>query len=131
MIQIIDAVLETDNRFIYSRNEEFNMARKKFETLTEQMFYILLSLEEEYCGIDIMDKIQNMTEGRISVGSGTLYTILGEFEKNNLIRETAVEGRKRSYIITQEGQKILSNEISRLTQQLEDYKKFGRENSIE
>ena len=131
MIQIIDAVLETDNRFIYSRNEEFNMARKKFETLTEQMFYILLSLEEEYCGIDIMDKIQNMTEGRISVGSGTLYTILGEFEKNSLIRETAVEGRKRSYIITQEGQRILSNEISRLTQQLEDYKKFGRENSIE
>ena len=130
MIQIIDAVLETDNRFIYSRNEEFNMARKKFETLTEQMFYILLSLEEEYCGIDIMDKIQNMTEGRISVGSGTLYTILGEFEKNSLIRETAVEGRKRSYIITQEGQRILSNEISRLTQQLEDYKKFGRENSI-
>ena len=106
------------------------MARKKFETLTEQMFYILLSLEEEYCGIDIMDKIQNMTEGRISVGSGTLYTILGEFEKNSLIRETAVEGRKRSYIITQEGQKLLSNEIARLSQQLEDYKKFGRENSI-
>ena len=107
------------------------MARKKFETLTEQMFYILLSLEEEYCGIDIMDKIQNMTNGRISVGSGTLYTILGEFEKNNLIRETAVEGRKRSYIITQEGQKMLSNEMFRLTQQLDDYKKYGRENSIE
>jgi len=106
------------------------MARKKFETLTEQMFYILLSLEEEYCGIDIMDKIQNMTDGRISVGSGTLYTILGEFEKNNLIRETAVEGRKRSYIITQEGRKLLSNEIFRLTQQLEDYRKFGRGNSI-
>ena len=106
------------------------MARKKFETLTEQMFYILLSLEEEYCGIDIMDKIQNMTNGRISVGSGTLYTILGEFEKNNLIRETAVEGRKRSYIITQEGRKLLSNEIFRLTQQLEDYRKFGRGNSI-
>jgi len=106
------------------------MARKKFETLTEQMFYILLSLEEEYCGIDIMDKIHNLTNGRISVGSGTLYTILGEFEKNNLIRETVVEGRKRSYIITQEGQKLLSNEIARLSQQLEDYKKFGRENSI-
>ena len=107
------------------------MARKKFETLTEQMFYILLSLEEEYCGIDIMDKVHNMTNGRISVGSGTLYTILGEFEKNNLIRETAVEGRKRSYIITQEGQKMLSNEMFRLTQQLDDYKKYGRENSIE
>ena len=106
------------------------MARKKFETLTEQMFYILLSLEEEYCGIDIMDKVQNMTNGRIRVGSGTLYTILGEFEKNKLIRETVVEGRKRSYIITPEGQKMLSNEISRLSQQLDDYKKYGRENAI-
>jgi len=106
------------------------MARKKFETLTEQMFYILLSLEEEYCGIDVMDKIQQITNGRISVGSGTLYTIIGEFEKNGLIRETAVEGRKRSYIITQEGQKILRNEISRLSQQLDDYKKFGRKSII-
>lgn len=103
------------------------MARKKFETLTEQMFYILLSLEEECCGIDIMDKIQHMTNGRISVGSGTLYTILAEFQKNNLIMETAVEGRKRSYIIMEEGKAMLQNEVSRLRMQIDDYIKFGND----
>ena len=30
------------------------MAREKFQTLTEQMFYILLALQEERCGADIM-----------------------------------------------------------------------------
>ena len=30
------------------------MAREKFSTLTEQMFYILLCLREECCGMDVM-----------------------------------------------------------------------------
>ena len=29
------------------------MAREKFQTLTEQMFYILLCLRRECCGVDI------------------------------------------------------------------------------
>lgn len=32
------------------------MAREKFQTLTEQMFYILLSLQEELCGADVMSR---------------------------------------------------------------------------
>ena len=31
------------------------MPRAKFQTLTEQMFYILLCLREECCGMDILD----------------------------------------------------------------------------
>ena len=30
------------------------MAREKFHTLTEQMFYVLLCLDEECCGTDIL-----------------------------------------------------------------------------
>ena len=30
------------------------MAREKFQTLTEQMFYILLCLQRECCGVDVM-----------------------------------------------------------------------------
>ena len=33
------------------------MAREKFQTLTEQMFYILLCLQEECYGMDIMEKV--------------------------------------------------------------------------
>ena len=31
------------------------MARAKFQTLSEQMFYVLLCRRQERCGIDILD----------------------------------------------------------------------------
>ena len=34
------------------------MPRQKFQTLTEQMFYILLCLREPCRGIDLFDRIQ-------------------------------------------------------------------------
>ena len=40
------------------------MPREKFQTLTEQMFYILLCLRTECCGIDVMAQVEQMTEGR-------------------------------------------------------------------
>ena len=55
------------------------MAREKFHTLTEQMFYVLLCLDEECCGTDILDRVPSMTGGRVTVGSGTLYNLLEQF----------------------------------------------------
>lgn len=55
------------------------MARSKFQTLTEQMLYILLCLQTECCGIDIMDRVPQLTAGRVQVGSGTLYNLLEQF----------------------------------------------------
>ena len=52
------------------------MAREKFQTLTEQMFYVLLTLREECCGTDVMARISNLTQGRVTVGPGTLYNLL-------------------------------------------------------
>ena len=52
------------------------MAREKFQTLTEQMFYILLCLRTELCGTDIMAQVSTLTKGRVSVGPGTLYNLL-------------------------------------------------------
>ena len=49
------------------------MAREKFQTLTEQMFYILLCLQRECCGVDVMDRVARMTENRVTIGPGTLY----------------------------------------------------------
>ena len=53
------------------------MARKQFQTLSEPMYYILLALTSECCGVDIMKKVEEISKGRISVGPGTLYTLLG------------------------------------------------------
>ena len=102
------------------------MPRVKFHTLTEQMFYILLCLEEECYGMDILDKVPEMTGGRVNVGSGTLYNLLEQFLEMGAIRETKVEGRRRSYIITEKGKDMLDKEVGRLTAQLSDYSAIFR-----
>ena len=55
------------------------MARKEFETLTPQMFYILLSLYEPLCGLEIMEKVNEMTEGDVSVGAWNTLCIVATF----------------------------------------------------
>ena len=104
------------------------MPRAKFQTLTEQMFYILLCLKEECCGMDIMDKVPGMTEDRVNVGSGTLYNLLEQFQEAEMIRLTRAEGRRRSYILTEKGREALSGEYDRMKKQMTDYCRiFGEE----
>ena len=97
------------------------MARMKFQTLTEQMFYILLCLNNECCGIDIMGKVSKMTDERVKIGSGTLYNLLEQFLEAKMIEETKVEGRRRSYILTEKGTEALQKERERLLKQVSDY----------
>ena len=97
------------------------MAREKFQTLTEQMFYILLCLRQECCGTDIMAQVSELTGGRVSVGPGTLYKLLESFLEAGMIAGTKVEGRKRSYLITAAGRKALEDEYCRLQTLTKDY----------
>lgn len=99
------------------------MAREKFHTLTEQMFYILLCLTQEQCGTDIMAAVSALTGGRVSVGPGTLYNLLEQFQTAGMIEETKVEGRRRSYRITAAGRQALSEEYRRLLTLAEDYRR--------
>ena len=103
------------------------MARAKFQTLTEQMFYTLLCPKEECCGMDILDRVPAMTGQRIKIGSGTLYTLLEQFLEAGMICETRVEGRRRSYVLTQKGRQMLQRECERLERQLEDYRRIFEE----
>ena len=99
------------------------VAREKFGTLTEQMFYILLCLREECCGMDVMARVNELTGGRVAVGPGTLYNLLEQFLAAGYIVET----RRRSYQLTAEGETLLQNEVERLQAQVRDYEKlFGR-----
>ena len=106
------------------------MARGKFQTLTEQMFYILLCLRGECCGADIMAQVQTLTGGRVSVGPGTLYNLLEQFLDASYIQETKIEGRRRSYLLTQAGETALAEERRRLQSQIDDYDRFTVEGGI-
>ena len=71
-----------------------------------------------------------LTFNRVTVGSGTLYNLLEQFLESGMIIETKVEGRKRSYLLTQKGKDMLDAEYSRIVAQAQDYRKFfGEEES--
>lgn len=107
------------------------MPRFMLQTLTEQMFYVLLCLKEECYGLEIFDRIERMTGGRVRIGSGTLYNLLEQFLGAGLIREVRVDGRRRSYILTYAGEQKLRRETERLQAQIDDYKAvFGKEKGI-
>ena len=96
------------------------MARKKLETLTEQMYYVLLALTQERHGYGIMQYISDLTHGQVTVGAGTLYALLSRFEDEGLISLTSTwEGRKY-YKLTPEGKQTLRGEYQRLRRQVAD-----------
>ena len=91
------------------------MAKKALDGLTESMFYVLMAFQkEEMCGTDVVEFIEKKTKRRVVMGPGTLYTILARFEEEEIIEETAVEGRKRTYEVTLKGRRLFQEELLRL-----------------
>lgn len=80
--------------------------------------------------MDILDQVPAMTDNRVNVGSGTLYNLLEQFSDAGIIRETKVEGRRRSYILTNKGKEMLDKEYQRVCAQASDYRRtFGEDGS--
>ena len=97
------------------------MPKKSMDSLTESMFYVLMALGNgPMCGIDVAEYIEKCTRGRLRIGPATLYTVLGKFEKERYIEEVAVEGRKRTYQITEKGRAAYREELERLRLCIED-----------
>ena len=97
------------------------MPKRSLENLTESMFYVLMAFGRgPMCGIDVVEFIEARTDGRIQMGPATVYTILGKFEKEGYIEEIAVEGRKRTYRITQRGMQAYREEVERLNRCVAD-----------
>ena len=90
------------------------MAREQLKTLTEPMYYILLVLLEEQHGYGIMQKILELTQGRVVIGAGTLYALLSRFEKEGIIKQVREEERKKIYKLTNTGKVLLYEEEERL-----------------
>ena len=70
-----------------------------------------------------MEVVRDMTQERVTMGPGTLYTLLDNLLKAGFIHETKADGRKRSYIISDQGKSILEEEYKRLMALTEDYRR--------
>ena len=67
-----------------------------------------------------MERVRKISGNRISVGPGTLYAMLAKFEEKEIIRLTASEGRRKSYVITELGRAELKKEFDRLNRLVQD-----------
>ncbi len=92
--------------------------------LTESMYYTLLSLTEPLHGYGIMQKVEEMSGGRIRMAAGTLYGALSNLVEKGFIEELESEekSRKREYQVTADGWKVLENELARLQELVENGK---------
>lgn len=97
------------------------MPKKSMENLTESMLYVLMAFHcRPMCGIEVAAFLDTLTKGRVQMGPATLYTILGKFEKEHYLQEIHVEGRKRTYRITERGELAYAQELERLRTCLAD-----------
>ena len=94
------------------------MARKEFETLTPQMFYILVVLNVPRHGYEIMNEIMRITNDEIRVGAGTLYTLLSRFQNDGYIELVSEIDQKKIYQITKIGKYKLQEEKRKLEMQI-------------
>lgn len=88
--------------------------------MTEAMYYILLALMNPNHGYQLMSAIEQVSNGRIKMGPGTLYGVLTRLEKDDLIVVLNDDGRRKTYTITEDGRSALKAEYKRLQDMIQD-----------
>lgn len=88
--------------------------------MTEAAYYILLALTKPGHGYGMMQRIKELSGGRMNMGPGTLYGVLTRMSKDGLIRLTETDGRRKNYEITDKGRQTLLAEYARLKQLVSD-----------
>jgi DNA-binding PadR family transcriptional regulator len=90
--------------------------------LTPAVFFILLALAEgEKHGYAIMQDVAQLSDEKVRMGPGTLYTAIQRLLDSALIEETEGSGvaadheaRRRYYRLTRAGKAVLAAEVARM-----------------
>lgn len=96
--------------------------------LTEAVYYILLAVREPNHGYGIIQEVQEMTDGRVNLGPGTLYGAINSLLDKGWIElysEEKQSRKKKSYIITSKGREVFNSEVIRLKELVKNSEKMG------
>lgn len=93
-------------------------------TLTEAVYYILLSLMKPMHGYGIMQNVEQLSNGRVKLAAGTLYGAISSLLEKGWISALPGEkdSRKKEYQITAHGTQILESELLRLQELIDNGK---------
>jgi DNA-binding PadR family transcriptional regulator len=90
--------------------------------LTAPVFHILLALaDRERHGYAIIKEVENLTDGKVRLSTGTLYAAIRRLLDQDLIEETEErphpaldDERRRYYRLTPFGEEVARAEVSRM-----------------
>lgn len=114
----------------------FNVTKFK-DTLYKLLITItvndIISLDESMCtilhGYAIIQFVEEVTNGRVLLGAGTLYGALSSLEQKGWIKLQSTEStsRKKVYLITPSGKEAVQTEIDRLHQLIDLAERISKE----
>lgn len=85
---------------------------KKSEQLTDSMFYIMAALTKPRHGYGIMSLIEETTDGAITIGPASMYTIIKKLLKQEWIYlYERTDSRRKTYALTVKGKEVLEQEL--------------------
>lgn len=85
---------------------------KNVEQLTDSMFYIMAALTKPRHGYGIMNLIEERTQGGITIGPASMYTIIKKLL--NLKWIYLYDGsnpRRKTYLLTAKGKEVLAADV--------------------
>ncbi|HEU5436652.1 MAG TPA: PadR family transcriptional regulator [Telluria sp.] len=82
--------------------------------LSEATYYVLVALDEPLHGYAVMQKVEKISEGSVTIGAGTLYGVFTALEKQGLIVKEREEERRKIYALTAQGRALLREQVRRL-----------------
>lgn len=102
------------------------MNLNKYLPMTETTYYILVALLERGHGYYIMQKVEELSGGKVRIAAGTMYGAIENLLKQKLIQAVAGEDKRRKvYIITEIGKEVLQAEAERLRGLLNIAQQYG------
>lgn len=96
------------------------MKKETSVPMTEASYYILLALIRPGHGYGMMQRIKELSGGRMTMGPGTLYGVLTRMQKDGWIKLLGEDGRRKNYVITEAGKEALHAEYRRLKLLVQD-----------
>ena len=94
--------------------------------ITESTYYILLAVLKPNHGYGVIQKVEELTNGRVVLGPGTLYGAINTLLEKKWIKlysEEKSSRKKKEYLITDSGRIILFNELERLEELIKNGRK--------
>ena len=102
------------------------MNKDKNLPLTETVYYILLAFTEPAHGYAVMQKVEELSNGQVRLAAGTMYGAIENLLKKKWISYLpSDDSRKKVYVISDLGKKVLSADYSRMLHMIDISKKVA------